>query len=267
MFVYTCVVWGCVDIYSFPPPPTPHPLRVVQVCRRWCWLGQCGCLRIARLRYVQRKREKFRQCKVSHCHENTEFRVSFSLTTHTHVLCRDALILKVALPLKLRPHTHTHTHTQENVLPGQRHANQTPQTLTRNSLAEIACSPLASIQSSRQRHARHALLNSPYGSTSRSGETPVQLPRYGRSLRRSGRHAQSPALQTPEGVSRHFHRPTDEDSGYTVRRCLFPHSPSLSQHKQLHHTTSTSPLDDRQTVVNTDLSITKSATKRRLKRL
>jgi hypothetical protein len=187
-------------------------------------LAQYSCLRTRRLRYIQRKREKYLQSK-------------------------------------------------ENVVPGHR-LTQTPQTLTRPLLLTEThrSSPLAPIQvsSSRQRHARQTRLNSPYGGRMIQDEdTPVQSYRNGRSLRRSARHqaTQSPVLNTPENGSRHVRRAIDEDSSYIVRRCLFPHSPSLTQPTQPRRRSMTSPDDDSFTGFDANLSVKKSASRRRLKRL
>ena len=153
---------------------------------------------------------------------------------------------------------------------------QTPQTLTRNSLTDSRrSSPLASIQvsSSRQRHTRQTRL---YGGRAQDEDTPVQSPRYSRSLRWSGRYQavmQSPVLDTPESGS---HRRLTEESSYVVRRCLFPHppshfpphSPSLTAPNQpRHHHSLPSPDGNSFTGIDAHLSVKKSASKRRLKRL
>ena len=156
---------------------------------------------------------------------------------------------------------------------------QTPQALRRNSLTDWTSSPLASIQTSRQRLARHSWANSPY-SGSRNGETPAQLARYSLSFYQSqrGSAAQSPTLHTPENGVRRVFRGAEEDfSSFGVRRCLFPHSPSitappppLSQSRCTGHSCliTASPHEERQLPgIDCNLSIKKSASKRRLKRL
>ena len=73
-------------------------------------------------------------------------------------------------------------------------------------------------------------------------------------------------LATPENAYHRLYRGTEEDPGYVVRRCLFPHSPSLSQ-AQPRHLPTVPPDDDSSTTTDANFSVKKSASKRRLKRL
>lgn len=155
------------------------------------------------------------------------------------------------------------------MIAGHRQTTQTPQTLTRNFLTDCnRSSPLTSIQlaSSRQRRTRQTF-HSPYGSGSvREGETPVRSSRYSRSR---GRHhlMQSPVLYTPQSGTHHVRGALEDDSSYMVRRCLFPHSPSLAQQNQLKHYSVASPHNDDGLTADSGLSVKKNASKRRLKRL
>lgn len=222
-----------LDFLSHLPPEIAvyilrflHPqylCRVVQVSRVWRYLAQYGSLRTRRLRYIQRKRDKYLRSK-------------------------------------------------ENIVPGQRHTtNRTPRTLTRNSLSHNTNSPLASIQSSRQRHTAQRI-HTPQSDDVRDGETPVRLSLFQqRSLYGSRRQQRvgSPILQTPDNDG---HGVTDDDSThvYLVRRCLFPHDQSLSnahQKQQQHQRCHTLVDHDSSTVRDCDLTLEKSASKRRLKRL
>ena len=152
------------------------------------------------------------------------------------------------------------------MVPGQRHPNRTPRTLTRNSLIAGGSSPLASIQSSRHRHT-HTRLNSPHsGTTNRDGETPIRLSRHQHSVCWSERQRMgTPVLETPESNNHSVHRLAEDDPSYVVRRCLFPNSPALSRPKHKHHSTVT---DDNTAELDSELVCIKTnASKRRLKRL
>ena len=241
-FFQLCVcvcVCVCVLLFSLPSP------RVVQVSRRWWWLAQYSTLRKKRQKYLQHKRDKYLQSKVY----ATRLGIS-RLATHIS-----------ATPFDLCVNTFI---SQENAAPGQRHSNRTPCTVTRQSLANCGNSPLTSVQCSRHRHTR---LNSPRGERNTDGETPIRLPRYHHhhSLCRSERQsAGSPLFQTPEHAASDAYTTTDDELSYMVRRCLFPNSPALSRQKQTCH-----PVTDCDNTqgMDSDLSIKKTASRRRLKRL
>ena len=221
--------------------------RVVLVSRRWCWLAQYSSLRARRLRYIQHKREKYLQSKVKW--KTTQFFLPSVLFESVNIVLDCFSILPCL---------------QENLVPGQRHPSQTPRTLTRNSLTNSGSSPLTSIQSSRHRHMH--IWNSPRSGSIRDGETPVQLPRFHHSLYHSeSQLVGSPVLRTPENSGLGMCGAVEDDPGYLVRRCLFPHSdtPARTRPKKTPYLTSSV---NEETSVDVEL-FKKSASKRRLKRL
>lgn len=149
------------------------------------------------------------------------------------------------------------------MVPRQRHSSRTPRILTRASLStNSGNSPLTSIQSSRNRHT--LARNSPHSGSVRDGETPVRLPHFHHSFYHSERRLLgSPILKTPDNSSLGRHGAMEDDAGYMVRRCLFPHADASAPKHPPNYPTSC----DDSIPMETELGIKTSASKRRLKRL